>query len=511
MPNPRRSPATRLPRLAALLALCAALPLAMRALAPPSALPQVVADLAAACADRRPYLVTACYAPTAGDPAPSQPALVLFRDTPDDGGQRVLAGLAQVGSVWGLAYDPAGEALYVGAFRKRGVSPGPGGAGAVYRLDLASGEVHVFARLPQGSDLGGAAPVVGDRDDAAALHEAGRQGLGDLDLDAEAGQLFAVNLADRRIHALALDDGRHLGSWPHGAAAEPWAAEARPFGLALHEGRLYHALVRSAEAGGREGDLEARVYSSRYDGGDPRLEARLPLGGPRGSLRQAPDAAAQSLSWQPWRDTLPELEAGTLALGPQPLAADIAFTAAGEMVLGLRDRLTDMSDPALAAGLPLALGLGDLRVARREAGGWRFLPVGGRFADAIAGSDHAAQGGLAAWPQGRALISAELARLPSLSAGSAMRASWYGAADGQRRAAEGLCPSGATLPGLWERTGRRTSRPSWPARRALADTTSFNSPRSSGDLELLCDTEAVGRAPDPGGGGQRLLLPWSGH
>lgn len=508
MPNARRAPAPRRPRLVALLLLGAALPLAMRSLAPPSALPQVLADLAAACADGRPYLVTACYAPTAGDPAPSLPSLVRFRDTPDDAGQRLLAGHAQLGSVWGLAFDAAGGDLYAGAFRKRGVALGRGGAGAVYRLDLASGEVHLFARLPEASERGGSGAGSGDRDDSAALHEAGRQGLGDLDLDAAAGLLFVVNLADRRIHALSLADGRPLGSWPHGAAAEPWAEEARPFGLALHQGRLYHALVRSAEAGGREEDLEARVYSSRYDGGDLRLEARLPLAGPRGSLRPAPDAPARSLSWQPWRDALPEAEAGAFALGPQPLAADIAFSAAGEMVLGLRDRLVDLSDPALAAGLPLALGLGDLRVARREGDAWRFLPAEGRFLDAVAGSDQAAQGGLAAWPQGRALISAELARLPSLSAGSAMRASWYGAEDGQRQAAEAICAGGA-LPSLWE--GRQAGRPAWPARPALADTTSFNSPRSSGDLELLCDTQGAGLGPVGAGSVRRLSLPRLGR
>lgn len=518
------SPRYRLPRFALLFVVCAALPLAMHALAPRRGAPSLLAELAAACTDGRPYLVTSCYAPTAGDPAPSLPSLVLFRDTPDDAGQRLLAGHAQVGSTWGLAYDGAGGALYAGAFRKRGVALGPGGEGAIYRLDLASGELRLFARLPGVDDHGGGDGGAGgsggdgseargparsraeaDPADALALREAGRRGLGDLDLDSRAGLLFAVDLSDRRIHRLDLADGRHLGSQPHGAAAEPWAAEARPFGLAVHGDRLYHALVRTAELSGRAADLEARVYSSRYDGADLRLEARLPLAGERGLLRQTPGGPAESLAWQPWTDALPPAGDGPWLIGPQPLAADIAFTADGDLALGLRDRLVDMSEPALAAGLPLALGLGDLRLARRTDEGWQFLPEEGRFTDAVAGSDQAAQGGLAAWTAGRALISAELARLPSLSAGSAMRAAWYASADGQRQAAEGICPGGALLPSAWGRPA--AGRAPLAVRPVLADTTSFSSARSSGDLELLCD--APDSAPDgpPRTDASPLVLP----
>ena len=134
----------------------------------------------------------------------------------------------------------------------------------------------------------------------------------------------------------------------------------------LRAGRLFHALVRDAGASGDPADLEARVYSSAYDGSDMRLEAAVGLGYPRGGLRQAASDEAMDLAWRPWADTVPPSPVDALSVGPQPMAADIVFDRAGNLILGLRDRLVDLTDPALAAGSELAIGAGDLLLARRE-------------------------------------------------------------------------------------------------------------------------------------------------
>jgi len=456
-------------------------------------------DFGGACRDGRPFLVTACYAATAGDPAPRLPSIVLFQDTPADGPHHMLAGHDRVGAVWGLAYSAGGRALYAGAYRKRGVALGPGGPGAIYRVDLVTGAVSTFVSVPDAA--GDDSSITGD--DAAARREAGRVGLGDIDLDEAAGMLFAVNLHDRRLYAFDLADGRPLAPFDHGAAGEPWAAEARPFGLGLRGGRLFHALVRDAGVSGDPADLEARVYSSTYDGSDMRLEAAASLGYPRGVLRQAAGEALD-LAWRPWADTVPPSPADALSVGPQPMAADIVFDAAGDLVLGLRDRLVDMTDPALAAGSELAIGAGDLLLARREGDGWRFAPDAPGYDDAIAGSSHSAQGGLAWIAAPGALVSADLGRVPSLVGGSELRATWYDGIGGQKQAAESVCPSGQVLPSLWA-APERASAP--PVRRALADTTTFSAPRTAGDLEVLCDGEGGPERTEPGA---RLWLPWSG-
>lgn len=451
-----------------------------------------------ACRDGRPYLVTACYAATAGDPSPRLPSVMLFRDTPADGPQHMLAGHDRVGAIWGLAYAAAEPALYAGAYRKRGVALGPGGPGAIYRVDLATGAVRGFTTVPDAA--GGEVLVTGD--DAAARHEAGRVGIGDVDLDEAAGTLFAVNLYDRRLYAFDLTNGRLLDAFDHGAAGESWAAEARPFGLGLRAGRLFHALVRDAGASGDPADLEARVYSSAYDGSDMRLEAAVGLGYPRGGLRQAASDEAMDLAWRPWADTVPPSPVDALSVGPQPMAADIVFDRAGNLILGLRDRLVDLTDPALAAGSELAIGAGDLLLARREGDRWRFAPDAPGYDDAIAGSSHSAQGGLAWIASSGALVSADLGRVPSLVGGSDLRATWYDGDGGQKQAAESVCPSGQVLPSPWAAPAQAANA---SVRRALADTTTFSAPRTAGDVEVLCDGEG---ALQPGHGVERLWLPW---
>lgn len=457
-------------------------------------------DFGGACRDGRPYLVTACYAATTGDPAPRLPSIVLFRDTAADGPHHMLAGHDRVGAVWGLAYNPAERALFAAAFRKRGVALGPGGPGAIYRVDMATGAVATFATVPDAA--AGDLSIAGD--DAAARSEAGRVGLGDVDLDPSVGTLFAVNLHDRRIYAFDMADGRLRTAFDHGAVGEPWAAEARPFGLGLRGGRLFHALVRDAGASDDPADLEARVYSSAYDGSDMRLEAAVSLGYPRGGLRQAASGEAMDLAWRPWADAVPPSPADALSVGPQPMAADVVFDAAGNLVLGLRDRLVDMTDPALAAGSELAIGAGDLLLALREDDGWRFAPDAPGYDDAIAGSSHSAQGGLAWIASPGALVSADLGRVPSLVDGSDLRATWYDGVGGQKQAAESVCPSGQVLPSLWAAPAPAANA---PIRRALADTTTFSAPRTAGDVEALCDGEGE---PDRTVPGARLWLPWSG-
>ena len=79
---------------------------------------------------------------------------------------------------------------------------------------------------------------------------------------------------------------------------------------------MFHALVRDAGVSGDPADLEARVYSSTYDGSDMRLEAAASLGYPRGVLRQAAGEALREALEQPLRvagfDIFPSLSIGAV-------------------------------------------------------------------------------------------------------------------------------------------------------------------------------------------------------
>lgn len=269
------------------------------------------------------------------DPDCGLPAVVAFTDTPAEpdassalARHRTLAASSAVGTVNGLAWDPARRQLYAAAYQ-HALHPAAGDApGALYRIDVGTGEARRWAVLAAGAS----------RHDAAgrALGQnasgVGRVGLGDIEIADEGGRpvLVAVNLFDRRIWRLTVPDAVPLGAFAHGAAGEPWAANARPFGLAVHDGWLYHAVVDSREDPGLPGALGVHVYRSRPDGSAMREVLALPLDYPR-----VPP-------WTPWTDAV-DTAAVRERRASQPMAVGLAFRPGGDMVLGLRDRIDDLA------------------------------------------------------------------------------------------------------------------------------------------------------------------------
>jgi hypothetical protein len=216
----------------------------------------------------------------------SEPAVVGLRDTRanrlDD--RLTIADASQLGSVYGLAYDPLKGELYAAAFARLDAEFGPGGPGAIYRIDLSSGATsHWFTLSSTPRDLD-------PRDQASILPRVGQVGLGDIELDYHSGLLFVSDLTQQRVRVISTATRRELTSFPHGAYEESWAANARLFGLEVYDGYVYHGLVDSRLDPSLDGELHARVYRSRYDGSEMTEVAAFAL-----DYRSA-------LAWQPWRE-----------------------------------------------------------------------------------------------------------------------------------------------------------------------------------------------------------------
>ena len=320
--------------------------------------PAQATEVAAACRTFDPYFAVASL-PGAPPAAPGGVSVVGFHDDPDV--RLALATHAQTGPVLGLAFDARRGQLYAAAYHKRGAPFGPGGPGQLYRVDLATGEVLPFAALPAGPDR----HEMKVDDDAPAADFVGRTGLGDIELDPEADVLVVANLYDGRLYRISVPDGAILGSFAHGAIGEPWRANAHPFGLGWSDGWLFHGVVDSRERTTSAGSLQAVVYRSRSDGGEMRQAASIGLGYPR------------PIPWRPWSKPTGDARKRT-PLG-QAMLADIEFDAAGNPILGLRDRLPDTL-PALDAA-SLAYGLGDILPTRPEGDGWVVLAEPERYAD----------------------------------------------------------------------------------------------------------------------------------
>lgn len=289
----------------------------------------------------------------------------------------------------GHAYAAGERALYVAAYHKRGTRFGPGGPGAIYRIDLTTGGVAEWARVPEpGPDRHEASAATGP--DVKARDFVGVTSLGDIDITPDGRELFVSNLYTRRIYRFRVPDATLLGHIEHGAAGEPWASDARLFGLKVHGGRLYHAVVDSAYATQALGDLEARVYASNLDGSDMRLVNRFGLAYERGwgfYIRAGTRDLEISANWQPWKDgyntTGPDRNGLRLLDNayPQPMLSDIEFTDGGDMVLAIRDRFGDMGYNGLNdLGAPNerpAVGVGDIVISRHDGatGTWVTSPA----------------------------------------------------------------------------------------------------------------------------------------
>jgi hypothetical protein len=443
-------------------------------------------DLEAACLGGTPFFAAVCY-PDLGVTDARHSSVTMFTDTPGDKPQYMLTSLRQTGALWGLAYSQHEPALYAGAFRRRSIDVGSGGIGAIYRLDLPTGKLSLFARVPNAAAR---EPNITE-EDPLGKHEAGRMGLGDVDLNTAESELYAVNLHDRRIYRYAVPAGTLLGSFPHGAAAEAWAADARPFGLGFHEGRLYHGVVNSAESTGRVKDLMAVVYSSLPDGADLRLVAQFRLDYPRGRLGQRLDppgfdSTTVDLAWRPWDDKLPKFLTGLILLiDPMPLVSDLVFDSAGNMTLGLRDRFGDMVRSAPYT-LDVGLGIGDILYGQRTEAGWDVAVEPEHYGDEFASGDEGAQGGLAYHAGSDRVVSPNISEVVQNRYGSHnfdAAAMWYAPGSANKMGHETLCPTNQALPTLWP---LQTSGLAWPqpARVALADNEGVL--KNVGDVETLC-------------------------
>jgi hypothetical protein len=281
-----------------------------------------------------PYLVTTVF--TQGRPGAQDAGVLAFRNSANNSGHIQLASARAVGAAYGLSYDPGRETLYVAAYHKRGVPFGPAGPGGVYSVNLRTGAVATFATVPGAgnnthSNAGNYFP------DRTARFGAGTTSLGDLDLSEDGSELAVMNLNERKIFRYSVPDGTLLGSFAHGAAGQPWATDARPFGLAYHDGKLYHGVVRSAFSSQNPDELQAFVYESARDGSEMHEVTSSGLRYDRGSLWPGEGAAI----WNPWKDPPGQLvpDRGRF---PMPMLADIVFAADdSQMVLGFRDRFGD--------------------------------------------------------------------------------------------------------------------------------------------------------------------------
>ena len=404
-----------------------------------------------ACSTENPYLVSPCYRgilKAARDTqfSPSAPSLILFNDTPNDIPEYPLATYKDIGTVWGLGYRRQDRALYAAAYMKRQLPFGPNGPGAIYRIDMTNGSLKYFLTVPNAGPDPHARNL--GQPDKKSEDYVSKSSLGDLDFSEDGAIMFVTNLVDGKIYRYAMPDGKFLDAIDNGAAKESWSNQARPFALAVHKGLLYHGVVNSGEKTRNRNDLAAYVYESDLDGGNMRQVANVPLLYSRGSVRLGADSRKMSVAWQVWKDEVPQPRPNfSYGLYPQPLLTDIEFDNDGAMVLGLRDRTTDITaqfliyDPKTPTQEHLGIGVGDTLYGTYNGNTWDFAPSPEHYKDDVPYmGDESTTGGLAnIWWTNVVVSSAIGLQEPGIESAPAEGFLWFGNTSGDKMRLEQAC------------------------------------------------------------------------
>ena len=205
--------------------------------------------------------------------------------------------------------------------------------------------------------------------DADVFALVGKVGFGDMDISDDDQTVYVVNLADRRLYAIDYDLVTSPTTATFSSIAIPQAScqngISRPWGLDIHDGRVYVGTVCS-------GELEADTAVADLDDEASRLSAQVyeltpdadPAVGSVGTFNPNPVLTVEldyngvannneftrekgctgnfeACQWAPWLDNYSDAAMYTPFSDlsrPQPILSDIVIEEDGFMVLGFMDR-----------------------------------------------------------------------------------------------------------------------------------------------------------------------------
>ncbi|AQG80376.1 hypothetical protein AWR27_14220 [Spirosoma montaniterrae] len=306
-----------------------------------------------------------------------------------------------IGAVWGLAYSKQAQKIFSSAFLKRHVGLGQLGTGGIYMIDPNAftaqpffdldvsgyrtradasapaygkgssyslvieagyavgvtylGSVDPVSGLPAGAGVVGTnvqrgLPASGGyvpNYDPAVFDQAGKVGLGDIDISDDGKFLFVTNLYSRKLIRMELDDVRN----PQAViAVESYDLPAincnngflRPWALKYHRGKLYVGALCTGENNGKNivngaSDMNAYVFELTDPTGaatfNPTPTLEYPLNFQKGGVIDDLDR-----QWFPWINTISGWNYRFNLMHPQPILSDIEFSDRGDMILGFTDR-----------------------------------------------------------------------------------------------------------------------------------------------------------------------------
>jgi hypothetical protein len=260
----------------------------------------------------------------------------------------------QVGCVYGTAYNLASNQIYASAYIKRHSGLGPGGTGAIYRIDplnITPPSVFVDLNALFGANTAGVnphpytstdvCPASGGGssnfacwyNDVNSWDAVGRQGLGDIDISPDGNYLYAMNMTNKSIYRIPTNspNASNISIYPFPTslpgAISPCgpATQVRPMGVGVRGNQVYVAAICSEEvtkpSGGTWGGSMVYIYAL-----DPTTGTWTKA--LEGDIMR--NSVARCFSW-------PATFTGTYADGLNMIVSDMDFDQTGQMILGIRD------------------------------------------------------------------------------------------------------------------------------------------------------------------------------
>ncbi len=265
---------------------------------------------------------------------------------------------AEVGTVWGLAYQRRSSNMIVSSVVKRHASLGPLGTGGLYQYNVETKALSQFVDvktlgIDTGSDPKGL--MSGDKTQANADPEsfslAGRVGLGGIDFSEDDKTLYLMNLNNKTLYGLPVGVSLTV---PAASAVRAYPIpnpgcpnnDFRPWAVKVYRKKLYIGVVCTGETSGDRNELKGIIYRMDPTLATPTYDqvVNFPL-----TFKRAPvdttGNCKDSQYWLTWSNKFPlacnQPPGGNaqFVLNPQPIISDLEFDDSdGSIMIAMADR-----------------------------------------------------------------------------------------------------------------------------------------------------------------------------
>jgi gliding motility-associated-like protein len=308
----------------------------------------------------------------------------------------------KVGSLWGVAFNKKSKQTFAGAFLKRITGLGPLGSGGIYKIDTNNaggfdviqfydmdanghrtraastavayglgtsfslngagtiatylGPIDLETNLPEGfgvigtnAQRGLSGGGGGSINDAAAFDQVCKVGIGDMEFSDDGKFLFLMNLYDRKLYRLEMDNAFDPQLVIEVKKYELPAlvlnnGKMRGFAVNYHNNKIYVGAVSTGEDAGTitvNGPTDVTAYLfEMYDPTGNAIFKPTPIHSIPLNYRKgyAINGNAGTDRWYPWNaNTSVLINLGEESL-PVPVFSNLAFTDAGDLIIDLMDR-----------------------------------------------------------------------------------------------------------------------------------------------------------------------------